>query len=123
MLCSDNLRSKPTSTRIATDHYGVHQLLVVLGVELDEHRIGTCGEVALHNLRNREQTVDHVAVHRTSLQVHSDIGAGGVAQRLGIDLKTATRDDSILYEMLHTLQYDPLGRSCIPMMGRLFLGV
>ena len=78
-------------------------MLVVLGVELDEHRIGTCGEVALHNLRNREQTVDHVAVHRPSLQVHSDIGAGGVAQRLGIDLKTAARDDSILYEMLHTL--------------------
>lgn len=64
----------------------VHELLVVLGIELHEHRVRTCGVVAFHNLWNMLELINHLLVERTFLQGDAHVGASGVAQALGIDI-------------------------------------
>jgi hypothetical protein len=49
------------------------------------------------------QTFNHVLIHRAALQCDAYIGAGGVAQTLGVDIESATHDDTILYQVLDTL--------------------
>ena len=81
----------------------IHQLFVVAGIELDEHRVGACGEVALHHLRDELQALYHVLVHRTFLEVDADIGTGAVAQTLRVDIEAAASDDVGIDEVLNTL--------------------
>src|SRR5574344_1597167 len=42
-----------------------HELLVVAGIQFDEHSIWSCGEVTLHNLRDMNETLYHFLVHRS----------------------------------------------------------
>ena len=46
-----------------------HQMLVVVGIHLDKHRIGTRGEVAFHNLRNFLKFFCGLAVRETLSRV------------------------------------------------------
>ena len=45
----------------------------------------------------------HFLIHRTSLQGDAHIGAGAVAQRLGINIEATACDDVAVDETLHTL--------------------
>lgn len=81
----------------------VHQLLIVAGIELDKHGVGACGEMTLDNLGNVRQELHHIAIHGAALQRNAHIGAGVIAQRLGIDVEPAARDDSCIDEALHAL--------------------
>ena len=81
----------------------IHQLLVVAGVELHHHGVGTRGEMALHHLGDMLQALHHLLVHRAALQVDAHIGAGAIAQGLGVDIEAAAGDDVALDEALHTL--------------------
>ena len=81
----------------------VHQLLVVFGIQLYQHRVRTSSKVALYHFGNVLQAFDHFFVHRSLLQVDTHIGTGGVAQALGIHIKSTTRDDISIDQMLHAL--------------------
>ena len=61
-----------------------HEVLVVVGVELDHHREVACREVRFHYLRNGVELLNHVAVHRATFQVDAHEGAGGVADGLWV---------------------------------------
>ena len=62
-----------------------HKVLVVVGVELDEHGVVAGGEVALYYLGDAAQALHNIVVHAASLQIDAYIGAGGVTHALGID--------------------------------------
>ena len=81
----------------------LHQLFVILGIELDKHRIRACGEMTLHHLGDVLQLLHHVLVHRTLLQVDAHVGTGAVAQTLRVHVEAAARDDIGIDEVLHTL--------------------
>ena len=59
--------------------------------------------MALHDFGDVEQTLHHLLVHVASLEVDTDIGAGGITQALGVDIETAAGDVTILHQVLHTL--------------------
>ncbi len=80
-----------------------HQLLVVTGIEFDHHRVGASGEVALHHFGDVHQLLDHILVHRAFLQRDTYIGAGAVAQALGIHVEAAARNDIGIDEVLNAL--------------------
>ena len=81
----------------------VHELLVVTGIEFDEHGVRTSGEVAFHNFRNVLQSLHHFLVHVATLQVQSHVCTSRVTQALRVDIESTTRDKSCLHQMLHTL--------------------
>lgn len=81
----------------------IHQLLVVLCIQLYQHGVGACGEVTLYNLGDGEQTLHHIFIHAAALKVQTYIGAGRIAQALGVYVKSAASDDAALHEVLHTL--------------------
>lgn len=80
-----------------------HEVFVVVGIELDEHGVGAGGEVTLHDFRNLVQLLHGVAVHGAALQRDAHVGAGAVAQTLGIDVVAGPYDDARLDEALHAL--------------------
>ncbi len=43
----------------------LHEMLVVLSVNLDEHGVGTSGEVTFHHFGNLVEFLNHFAIHRT----------------------------------------------------------
>ncbi len=55
----------------------VHKLLVIAGIELQEHGVRTGCEVTLHNLRDILKSLYHLLVHITTLQVKSHVCTGG----------------------------------------------
>ena len=81
----------------------MHQLFVVAGIELDHHGVRTGSEVTLYDFGYVAQTLYHIFIHGAAFQRDAHIGAGGVAQTLGVHIETAAHDDTILYEVLHTL--------------------
>lgn len=81
----------------------VHELLIVAGIEFDEHGVRTGGEVAFHDLGDLEELLDNLLVHAAALKVESDVGTGGVADALRVDTEAAAGDDAALDEVLHAL--------------------
>jgi hypothetical protein len=81
----------------------VHKLLVVAGVNLEQHGVRACGEVAFHYLGDGEQLLHYILIHASTLEVKTDVGAGGVAHTLGVDVETTASDDATGDEVLHTL--------------------
>jgi hypothetical protein len=45
----------------------------------------------------------HIFIHRAFLEGDADVGTGGIAKRLGVDVETAAGDDFAVYQMLYTL--------------------
>ena len=106
MLCSREMRVSVETTpgdglQLIVEQ--IHELLVIAGIELKKHGVGTSGEMALHDFGDVEQTLHHLLVHVASLEVDTDIGAGGITQALGVDIETAAGDVTILHQVLHTL--------------------
>ena len=81
----------------------VHELFVVAGIYLEQHGVGTGGEVAFHYLRDGEQLLHHILVHASAFEVDADVCAGGVAHALGIDIESAAGNHAASDEMLYTL--------------------
>ena len=73
----------------------IHELLIVARIGFDEHGIGACGEVALHDFGDVDEPLDNVFVHRSALQIQSHVGAGAVSQALGIDVESASEDHTV----------------------------
>src|SRR5574344_1525679 len=80
-----------------------HELLVVAGIQFDEHSIWSCGEVTLHNLRDMNETLYHLLVHTTLLKGDTHVCARGISKALGIDVESTTHDDITIYQMLNSL--------------------
>ena len=59
--------------------------------------------MALHDFGDMHQAFHHLLVHGAALERDTHIGAGAVAQRLGVHLKSRTGDYSVFYQMLNTL--------------------
>ena len=64
----------------------LHQMLIVAGKQLDEHGVGTGGEMALHHFGNFLELWHHFMVHGTALKIHTYEGACAVAKHLGADI-------------------------------------
>ena len=82
-----------------------HQVRVVLGVQLDQHRVVAQRELALHNLRYFLQFGDNRVVHRTFLQRDAYVHAQLVAQHFGVHVVARTGDDTYVIHALHSLVY------------------
>ena len=80
-------------------------LFVVACVELHEHGVRTCGEVAFHYLGYAQQTLHDVLVHAAAFEIETYVCACGVADALRIDVETASGDHSVFHKMLHALVY------------------
>ena len=61
--------------------------------------------MALDDFLDGTDAFDHLLVHGPAFKVEPDIGAGGIAQALGVDIKSAACNDSVLNKMLYTLVY------------------
>ena len=61
------------------------QMMVVHGIELDEHIEVACGIMTLHHLRNLLQFRHNLVEGARILEVQSDIGTGLIANLLGVD--------------------------------------
>ena len=59
--------------------------------------------MALHDFRDVLQTLHHLLIHTTLLQVDAYIGTGAVAQTFGIHVESAASDDISIDQVLHTL--------------------
>ena len=81
----------------------IHEMLVVAGIHLEEHGVGTSGEVALHNFGNIDELLYHVLIHVASLEVHAYISACAIADALGVNIETATLYHTASNEMLNAL--------------------
>lgn len=81
----------------------LHEMLIVAGIELDEHGIRAGSEVTFHDLGNLLYLGHYVAVHGTALQINTYICAGGITEYLGIDMITGTCDHIHIYEALKAL--------------------
>lgn len=81
----------------------IHQMLVVAGVELDEHRVGACGEVALNHFGDFLKLRHHIAVHGSALEVDADVGAGAVTEYLRVDVIARSGDDVKVNHALNAL--------------------
>lgn len=81
----------------------LHEMVVVSGIKLDEHSVGSGGEMALHNLGYLLQFGHYIAVHGSSFKIHADIGTGGVAEALVIDKVSGAGDDAQIDHALYAL--------------------
>lgn len=81
----------------------VHELLVVTGIEFDEHGVRACSEVAFHNFRNVLQSLHHFLVHVATLQVQSHVCTSRVTQALRVDIESTTSDETSFHQMLNSL--------------------
>ena len=52
-----------------------------------------------------EQTLNDILVHAAALKVKTHIGAGRIAQALGVYIKSAACYDAVFHKTLHTLVY------------------
>lgn len=57
----------------------IHQMLVVAGIEFDEHRVRAGREMTFDNLRYFVKLSHDVAVHGAALEIDAYIGACGIA--------------------------------------------
>ena len=59
--------------------------------------------MTLHNLGYAQQARHYLLVHASALEVDAHVGAGGIAQTLGVDIETAAGNHSVVYQMLYAL--------------------
>jgi hypothetical protein len=59
--------------------------------------------VTFYDFGDMAQTLYYILVHRATLQRDTYVGAGRITQALGVYVETATHDDTVLNEVLHTL--------------------
>lgn len=81
----------------------LHEMLVVEGINLDEHRVGASGEMALYNLGDLLQLLGGLTVEGTLLQRYTDVGARVVTQTVGIHNIAGACDDPHVDEALQAL--------------------
>ena len=63
----------------------VHQVVIVAGIQLDEHIISTRGDIALGDLRDFLQFFHHIVKCRWIFQIKTDISTSLVADLFRID--------------------------------------
>ena len=78
-------------------------MLIVSRIELDEHGVGAGGEVAFHDFRDLVELGHRRFVHRTALELDTDVGAGAEAEELGVHLVATADDDAALHHPHHAL--------------------
>ena len=83
----------------------LHQVLVVAGVQLDQHRVGAGGEVAFHDFGYLLELGHYFAVHGAALEVHTYVCAGGISEYLGVDIVARACDYLEVYHALQALVY------------------
>ena len=81
----------------------LHEVLVVSGVEFEEHRVGAGGEVALDDLFDFLDLWDDASVHGSALKTYTYICAGGVPERFGVDCVARSGNDVHLGQALYAL--------------------
>jgi hypothetical protein len=59
--------------------------------------------VALHHFRDVLQLLNDVLVHGAALQVDAYVGAGRIAETLGVDVEATAGDDVSVNEVLDAL--------------------
>jgi hypothetical protein len=59
--------------------------------------------VTLYDFGYVAQTLYHIFIHGAAFQRDAHIGAGGVAQTLGVYVEAATHDNAVLNEVLYAL--------------------
>ena len=80
-----------------------HQVIVVDSIELDEHRVGTCGEVTFDDLRDLTHALSYLLVQRATLEADTDIRTGIIADLLGVDVVLLRGEHTILDHAHQTL--------------------
>ena len=83
----------------------VKQVMVVSGVNLDEHIEASRRVVAFHYLRNLTQFVHHVIKLGGVLQIESDVCAGLVSHFLRVDNESRSLQNAEIGELLYALMY------------------
>lgn len=79
------------------------QMLVLARIQLDEHGVGACREMAFHHLGNLHQFLHHGIVHAALLKPDADIRTGSETQVFGIYLISASGDGATVEHPHHTL--------------------
>lgn len=80
-----------------------HQVVVVDSIELDEHRVGTCGEVTFDDLGDLTHALSYLLVQRATFEADTDIRTGIIADLLGIDVVLQRGEHTILDHAHQTL--------------------
>ena len=81
----------------------VHHVVVVASEDLDEQVVIARRDVALHHLGNLLQGLHHAVEVLGILQIETDIGAGLVADLLGVDEKLRSQENAQVGELLYAL--------------------
>ena len=81
----------------------LHQMGGVLHIDLYQHGVGACGEVALYHFREILELAESLTIHGALLEADADVGAGVVAQRAGVDFISGADDNFQLDEALDAL--------------------
>ena len=81
----------------------VEQVLVVMGIYLDQQSELAQGVLRLYHLRYLLQCRNHLVIHRRLLHLDTDIYAELVAQHLRLHMVTGAGDNTIIEHLLHTL--------------------
>lgn len=89
----------------------IHQVLVVACENLDEHRVGTSGEVALNDFGDLFKFGDNLAVHVAALEVDADVGASLVSDDARVDVVAGSGDNVEIDHALDALMYGGTGNA------------
>ena len=81
----------------------LQQMVVVLGIELDEQVIFACSEVALNNLGDCLEPGHHLVKLGRIVEEETDVGTGLIAHRCWVNQRDGAADDSHVVEFLDTL--------------------
>ena len=79
------------------------QVLVVMGIDLNEQTESTQRVLRFHHLGDLLEGCDDLVVHRGFLHGDTDIDAELVAQRFGLYMIAGTGNDTIVEHLLHAL--------------------
>ena len=81
----------------------VHEVAVIAGINLDEHRVGTCCEVAFNDFGNIFQFAGDFAVKGAAFKFDPDESASVKPEFVGIDGISGAGDDVEVHELLDAL--------------------
>ena len=79
------------------------QMLVIMGIDLDEDTESTEGVLCFHDLGYLFESGDDLVVHRGFLHGDTDIDAELIAERFGVNMIAGTCNDTIVKHLLHAL--------------------
>ncbi len=100
---SVSVRAKPRGLNLVLKQ--MQEVVVVVGVELDEYVILARGEVAFDHFGNLAQGVYHSLELRGVAEKEADVGAGVVSQSRGVDQQLRAVDYVVGHQALHALMH------------------